>query len=465
MFVGRTQELSVLEEHYGNDTDQRMVVVYGRRRIGKTALLSQFSQDKPTLWFTAREQNDRANLQSLAQTAFDFFGETELSATFTDWLELFRYIARKAAGRGNMLFVFDEFPYAAQAAPSLASSLQIALDHEFAGTGIFTVLCGSNEGFMENEVLGGKSPLYGRRSAQLKLKPFDLFEATELMPADAGWEERIGYYAALGGTPYYLSQLQEGIGFTENLERLCFNRTGTLYAEPEMLLREELREPAMYQSVLEAIAHGETKAAGIADRTGVTASHLSPYLKTLEALGIAERKLPVGDTSAKSRKGLYEITDPFFAYWYRFVAPTVSLIEMGNGTAAARLGTQSEAFTTYVGQQFEAMCMQWLWRQVNAGKLDLLPTQFGKWWGTDPDRREQTDIDIVMNDEFNNRMLFGECKWRNSFDVAQAAANLRHRSALLRPEGNTLMYLFSKYPVQAPEGFVAVDAETMLQEA
>ncbi|WP_163227446.1 ATP-binding protein [Bifidobacterium choloepi] len=462
-FVGRERELAMLDERYGRD-DQQTIVVYGRRRVGKTSLIRRFSQDKPTLWFTASERSDENNRRELALATARFFGEPDPIGAPPAWLDLLRYIAEKGRSFGKFIFVFDEFPYAAQAEPSLPSAMQIVLDHDFAEAGVFTILCGSNQGFMESEVLGSSSPLFGRRTAQIKLKPLPMAEAIELMPSNAAWQERFEYYAALGGTPYYLRQLAEGESFAGNMTALCFDELGPLFDEPAMLLREELREPNVYRSVLEAIAHGETKAKGIAERAGIAATSLQFYLKTLEELGLARRDLPFGDRSAKSKKSQYYITEPFFAYWFRFVAPSIGAIERGDGDAAAQLGTEGEVFDTYVGQQFEGICQQWMLTERRAGRLDILPSQVGKWWGNDPALREQADIDLIIEDDINGKMIFGECKWRNSLNATEAADLLRHRAELIDGPTDRQFYLFTKCEVPSIDGVTVVQAETMFGE-
>ncbi|MBT1167266.1 ATP-binding protein [Bifidobacterium simiarum] len=466
-FIGRERELAALRRLADRDEFQ-MAVVYGRRRIGKTALIARFCEDRRTLWFTAREQNATVNLREFSQRIYAFFEEPPLPGGFPDWMSAFDHIADMADRQRDrpFTFVFDEFPYAAEAEPGLPSILQIAIDHRLSRTPVTMILCGSNEGFMEGRVLGYKSPLYGRRNAQIRLGPFDIIDASRLMPADAGWLDRVRYYAALGGTPYYLRQIDGSESFETNMEQLCYDMSGILYEEPMMLLREELHEPATYNSILEAIASGRTRAKEIAERVGMTSTSVSPYLSTLESLGLAERTVPFGEDPRHSRRGLWGIKDPFFAYWYRFVSPRTGLIDMGAGHAPAVRGTTSEVFDTYVGQRFETMCLQWLFRQCREGKIDLLPDAYGKWWGNDPSRREQTDIDIVMADTTNRRILLGECKWRERLNETEAIDRLRERSPLIREKGERTYWLFTKRPAStATRARAAADPALHLADA
>lgn len=461
-FVGREDELRVLSDLADAD-GFRMVVVYGRRRVGKTALISRFCEGRRTLSFTAREQSTAENLRDFSKEVYRFFGIPETAGIMSDWSSALDFVANqaKADPEHPFVFVFDEFPYAAATEKSLPSVLQIAIDHAFKDTNVTMILCGSNEGFMESEVLGSKSPLYGRRNAQIRLKPFDIFDATKLMPSSVTWEDKVNYYAVLGGTPYYLEQLRADLEFQENIERLCFSTSGLLYEEPSMLMRQELREPALYNSLLNAIGAGRTTPKKIADASGIELGTVGAYLKTLESLGLIERALPFGENPARSRKGLWRCKDPFFAYWYRFVSPASTMIERGLAHDAAVAATSGATFATHVGQQFEDICLQWLIRQCRDGLLDFHPTALGSWWGTDPATREQTDIDIVMADSYDGKLLLGESKWRNTVNETEAIDALKSRSALISGDYERSYYLFTKKPAN-PTTRKKTDADSAL---
>lgn len=274
-----------------------MAVVYGRRRVGKTTLIDAFAADKPTLFFTAQQRSSLQNLVQFSRAVYAFFGMPTDVGAFPDWASAFSFVADAAQERAGSPFVlvFDEFPYAAETEPSLPSALQIAIDHEFRDANMSLILCGSNEGFMESEVLGRKSPLYGRRTMQLRVKPFDCFDAALMLPGLSA-EQHIAYYATFGGTPYYLAQIDSGGTYEENVSNLMFDTSGILYEEPLMLLRQELREPALYNSILDAVGSGETVSKRMAERAGVNPNSMSKYLKTLIDLGILEKEVPFGET-------------------------------------------------------------------------------------------------------------------------------------------------------------------------
>ena len=423
----------------------QMAVVYGRRRVGKTTLIDAFAADKPTLFFTAQQRSSLQNLVQFSRAVYAFFGMPADVGAFPDWASAFSFVADAAQERAGSPFVlvFDEFPYAAETEPSLPSALQIAIDHEFRDVNMSLILCGSNEGFMESEVLGRKSPLYGRRTMQLKVKPFDCFDAALMLPGLSA-EQHIAYYATFGGTPYYLAQIDSGGTYEENVSNLMFDTSGILYEEPLMLLRQELREPALYNSILDAVGSGETVSKRIAERAGVNPNSMSKYLKTLIDLGILEKEVPFGENPATSRKAAYRLADPFFAYWYAFVSKNVGAIEAGAGAAAACRTAFGQALSTYVGKQFEAVCLQWVIRENARGRLPFLASSFGHWWGTDPRKKAETDIDVAAADKESKSILLGECKWRNDFNEAAAIQALEYRAPLIKGYENRNYILFTK---------------------
>lgn len=445
MFVGREQELKALEDLYVRaETGFQMVVVYGRRRVGKTALLQRFSEGKPTLFFTAQQQVDVDNLRDFTRAVAEHFGLPESTPPFGNWNDALAYVAERARGE-HLLFVFDKFPYAAGSDTGLPSVLQVDIDHLFLGTDCLMVLCGSNQGFMESEVLGERSPLYGRRTAQLRLEPFDYLDAARMMPPCSP-QERISYYAAFGGTPYYLGTIDLSSTFEENVARLYFSRTGLMYDEPGMLMRQELRDPSTYTSVLRAIARGASRASRIADQTNVRQSSLTAYLRTLCELGIVERLVPHGE-SERSKRSIYRIADPAFSFWFRFVAPATTAVEAGMGEQVCVRLMSDQRRRDYEGHLFERVCQQWVVRQARAGALPLMVTKVDSWWGTDPAMREQADVDVVASDELGGRdVLVGECKWRERFEEAEAVDTLRRRAPLVGNYPSRWYYMFSKHP-------------------
>lgn len=457
MFVGRQDELTKLENAYASNTFQ-MAVVYGRRRVGKTTLLSEFAKDKNALFFTALEQADADNLADFSNALSTHFG-LPAGTRFDSWKAALDYVCDRAAHE-RVMVVFDEFPYAARRSPSLPSVLQVAIDRRLKETDAFVILCGSNQGFMESDVLGHNSPLYGRRTIQMRLMPFDYRDAAQMVhwmdPDDA-----FRTYACVGGVPYYLAQISEHVTLQENIRSLYFDPAGFLYAEPELLLRQELSEPAVYNSILRAVAGGATRAKEIANRAHVERSSLGGYLATLVALGIVDRVVPFGDNPSRSKRAIYQIREAMFDFWYRFVMPRVTSIESNLGEIAIRSITE-EAKSIYLGHRFERVCSQWLATQARKGCLPAEVSEVSCWWGTDPTIRERVDIDVIGCDPVAKRLVVGECKYRNSFDESGAIATLDHRASLLTGYDIAERILFSKLPL-AEATMAKVNADDRLR--
>lgn len=446
MFVGRERELEAMERLYEREGFQ-MLVIYGRRRIGKTALIEEFCKGRRTLAFMAQTRSDYENLAEFSRLIWEFFGLPSTAGSFPGWIDAFSYIA-EYVGDERIVLVIDEFPYAVEANPSLPSKLQIAIDHAFLGTNIFLILCGSNQGFMENEVLGYKSPLYGRRTGQLQLKAFDCFDTARMLDG-IPMEEVVKYYACVGGTPYYLAQIDQDASFEENIANLYFDKTGFLYEEPVMLLRQELREPAMYSSLLSAIANGANKPTEIANRVGANRGTVGKYLNTLIGLHLIRRVVPFGENPETTRRAVYTLDDACYAFWYRFVMRYAADIEADNGRSLARRAAESDGLTSYIARRFETISLEWLRRQMDKDALPINAVTVGTWWGNDPVKREQTDIDVLAADTFEKLVLIGECKWRNELDETEAIERLVDKARLLKGYDVTNFYLFTKHEAAA----------------
>ncbi|MCL1794828.1 MAG: ATP-binding protein [Oscillospiraceae bacterium] len=464
MFVGREKELAALNNLYDEDIFQ-MVVMYGRRRIGKTTLISEFISDKPAIFFTAQEVNDALNLSRFSQKIYNFFDVPESAGAFPDWNDAFEFLAKKAKGR-RFVLAFDEFPYAAAANRSLKSVLQTATDHYFKNTGLFLILCGSHMGFMENEVLGYKSPLFGRRTAQIKLEGFDYYDAGKMLGAfDA--EDKLKFYACIGGTPHYLAQIKANESFEDNIKRLYFDISGYLYNEPVMLLHQELREPAMYNSIITAIAGGASKQSEIAAKIKEDSTKVNKYLHTLVNLQIIDKIYPFGENPQNSRKGIYRIADNCYDFWYSFVFSNRPEIESGNGDFVADAEIFGEKLSSYIGKPpFETICLQYLQRANRNKILPFIATSFGSWWRNDPKEKAQADFDVIAANRSKKQIVLGECKWKNEINFAIEAQKLLKKDYLLAEYKERYWYIFSKKPPKEKQkfpGITAVAAEMLFE--
>ena len=442
MFVGREQELSILNNLYQDPLFQ-MVVVYGRRRVGKTTLLSTFATDKPNIFFTAQEVNDYQNLREFSTKIYTFFDLPKSTGAFSSWDDALDFLAEKSRSQ-RIILIFDEFPYAVSANPALKSIFQKAIDHGFKDSQLFLILCGSHLGFMENEVLGYKSPLFGRRTAQMKLEALDYYDAGKMLSGFSD-EDKIKFYACIGGIPHYLNQVKSNESFEKNIKRLFFSTSGYLYNEPMMLLRQELREPAIYNSIIMAIAGGETRLNDISTKIREENSKVNKYLQTLISLQIAQKLYPYGENPQTSRRGIYRLVDNCYDFWYRFVFPFQAEIEGGNGEIVAEQTVFNENLALYIGSPpFEKICLQYLMRKNRNKNLPFLATSLGTWWGTDSQEKKQTDVDVIAANRLAHQMLLGECKWKSNINLAFEVGKLNKKSQLFKEYQEFYYYLFVK---------------------
>ena len=443
MFVSRTDELTALEELYSKNSFQ-MVVVYGRRRVGKTTLISEFVKGKPVVFFAATEANTHLNLQLFSDKVYRHFGFPLSTGAFANWQDAFSFIAEKAEEQ-RFILVIDEFPYLASSDKSIQSILQNTIDHHMKETNLFLILCGSQISFMEKQVLGGKSPLFGRRTAQFRIEGFDYFDAAKMLPYISN-EDKIKYYACVGGTPHYLNQIDTALSFEENLINLYFKPQAYLYNEPTMLLQQELREPALYNSVISAVATGSSRLNEISTRIAEETSKSGKYIKTLLDLQILRKDIPFGENPVSSRKTVYTIADHCFRFWYRYVFLHHDGIETGVGHTIAETVVFPE-LSAFIGKPaFEDVCRQYIIRKNKENALPFLLTRFGTWWGGDSIEKHVADIDVVADNKPAKKILLCECKWRNESTGADEIHKLLQKSRLLPGYDEYHFMFFSRSP-------------------
>lgn len=437
IFIGRETELADMNELYRQPRFQ-MFVLYGRRRVGKTTLLNEFCKDKESIFYSAEQSNAKLNLDKFSTLVFQYYHETNLEP-FSSWTNALSYIDEHQHEK-RLVLVIDEFPYLVRKNRALLSELQHIIDHKLKKGNLFLILCGSYMGFMEKEVLSSKSPLFGRRTGQLHMKPFSYQNAIKFLDHFSD-EEKLQLYGAFGGTPLYLQQVNSGESFEENLKRAFLKNTSYLYEEPLLLLRQEVQEPGVYSAIIEAIASGYTKANEISTKIGEDAAKCLKYMKTLCELGIVYRETPFGEKET-SRKTIYGISDFMFRFWYRYVFTNRTLIETG-ARDAVWLKRILPDYNHYMGLVFEKVCMDYLTEQNAKGELPVLFTSVGRWWGTDPATRAQVEIDLIANS--GKEYLIGECKWRNEkLDLPVLQALKEKADIFHKNRGLTWFILFSK---------------------
>lgn len=452
MFIGREKELSELNRLYGENRFQ-LFILYGRRRVGKTTLLKEFCKDKEAIFYSAEQSNEKTNLEKFSNQVFEHYGEKTLEP-FKTWENALHYIQERQQER-PLVVVLDEFPYLANINPALLSVLQHLIDHKLQYGKIFLVLCGSYMGFMEKEVLGSKSPLFGRRTAQLHMKPFDYATAVKFLEGFSA-EEKLLLYGIFGGTAMYLQQIKPEKTVKENVEDIFLKPTGYLYEEPLLLLRQEVQEPGIYQAIIEAIAGGASKANEISCKTGEGTAKCLKYIATLRELGIIYKEVPLGEKES-SRKTLYGVADFMFLFWYRYVSRNRTLLETDAQEIVWKRRIEPD-LNHYMGHVFETICKDYLLHQNSKGKLPILFTNIGRWWGTNAKKKEQIEIDIVAQD--GEDYLFGECKWRNELLDFSVLENLKEKAAIFgKKQNQTYFVLFSK------SGFTKAIKEEALRDA
>ena len=433
MFIGREQELKKLNRMYRSDKLE-VAVIYGRRRVGKTTLINEFCKDKRTIFFAAQENSADQNLETLSRAES---GESAAFATYRSFTDAFIKIAELAKTQ-RLIWVIDEYPYLAQAERGISSLLQNFLDHQFRETGLFLILCGSSMSFMEKQVLGYQSPLYGRRTAQFKILPFDYVDTGKWFP-EYSYSDRALVYGITGGIPMYLEQFSPELTIRENLLENLFDRNAVLLEEPSNLLKQELREPAVYNAVITAVASGKTKLSEIATTVGVETGLCAKYMTNLIALGIIKRETPV--TEPNSKRPVYLIEDQFFRFWYTFVPGNISAIQSGRMERSYPSMVESR-LSDYMGLTFEKMCRDYILYYDE--EIPFPIGAVGQWWGGNPKTRKQAQIDVVVTSAEGDSAIIGSCKFRETPTGEEELHLMEEYADAMGHFANRYYYFFSK---------------------
>ncbi len=452
-FVGRRAELAALERHWAARR-AALIPVYGRRRVGKTELLLRFAAGKPAVYFMASDKLRTPQIADFLRAAADWLAAPALAEAAPPTWEAALRLVIGAAPAGRVLLILDEFQWLCASSPELPSVLQRLWDLDWERGGrIMLILCGSLIGFMEREVLGARSPLHGRRTADLRLEPFGFGEAAEFHPR---WsrEEQARAYFVCGGIPAYLRRFEQDRSVAQNVALGFFEIDAFFQREPEFLLREELAEVKQTASVLEAVALGRRAQGEIARAIGLTTSALAPHVKNLVALGYLERVVPLMPGRAPRTAVVYRIADPLLRFWFRFVEPHWSTL---------RRHTPQHAFEQLVAPQWDAFCGEGFERLCREA-LPLLYAsegvggryEIGEYW----DRAVQIDVVGLRSDGWVD---LGECKWESRAAPVQAARDLAARAARYPTDGRTVRHrLFvRRAPRSAPPGISVHDLRAL----
>lgn len=434
MLIGRETELQELEKRY-HTAKFEFAVVYGRRRVGKTALLWQFASGKDATYFAAAETTARNNLAGLCQSIFEYTSKQPVQAVLPDWRTALETIFELAKTK-RIVFVIDHYPFLAQSDHSFASTLQLMIDRYQDTSQLFLIVCGSPIPYMESHVLSYKTPLYGRRTLQMKIRPFDFFTSRLLMKGMDSQSQAL-FYGIVGGIPAYLRMIDSQKSVDQNIKELFLSPDSFFYEEPARLLKQELREPAIYNAILSSIARGNNKLNEIAGASGISTSSCSNDLHSLMELELVMKESPYGDQHSK--KVVYSLKDNMLRFWYRHIPANINKIET-SWTESVYKKIEAD-FSTYMEPVFEEICRQYLFRLAQAGRLPVDVDDLGRWWGPDPETKTEQEIDIVGAD--GSVYLFGECKWTQEPIDVQVLRTLEKRSQLI-PSQQKYLYLFAR---------------------
>ena len=410
-FVDREQEMATLQSEYDRD-GSALVVLYGRRRVGKTTLISEFIKSKKALFFLASEESESQNRLAFQEKVADFLNSDLLkNVEVKSWDVLFRAITDTHFD-SKPVIVLDEFQYLGKSNPAFPSVFQRIWEEILKDRQVMVILCGSLISMMQSQTLAYDSPLYGRRTAQIRLKQIPFAYYHQFFP-DKSRKELIEMYAVTGGVPKYIELFSQSNDIYSAIETCVLNRSGYLYDEPHFLLQQEVSEVGSYFSIIKAIAAGNTKLSAIAGVLEVKSTSLTKYLKTLIDLDILEREVPVTeDSPEKSKKGLYKIKDNYLRFWFAFVYPNMSFIESGHGRIVMDK-IRKGLVRNHIAFVYEDVCRERMWEMNAEGAWPFYFSKLGRYW----DSKEE--IDIAAIDPDGKNLILGECKyWQEPVGVS-----------------------------------------------
>ena len=423
MFIGREAELKFLEDRYQEERGQ-LIVLYGRRRVGKTETLREFCKNKSHLFYSCTQSTDRVQLVKFSQLILkEDIPARNYITEFTDWEKALRAILDLPYGDKKKLIVIDEFPYMCKGNNSIPSILQNLWDAELKDANVMIILCGSAMSFIEKELLAEKNPLYGRATGIYKMEAMGFYDAARFFP-DYSPRDKVLTYAVLGGIPHYLNQFDPKKSLGENIKRSILTKGSVLYSEVDFLLHQELRETPIYNAIIEAVALGNTKLSDISQKAIMdSTSKTSVYLRNLIQLGIVQREFSVDvkpKEKANASRGTYCLTDNFFRFWYTFGFANFSQLEDGDveGVYDYVVEPALHKFASYI---FEDICKEFVKEQQKRNELPFRYSKLGRWFGRTTVRDEQShtglrtaesEIDLLAMDREEKNYLVGECKFK-----------------------------------------------------
>ncbi len=427
LFINRTEELEFLESEYSRDSSS-LIVIYGRRRVGKTELVLKFMAGKPSVYYLSQKLDLEHQVEDFLEKTSEQLGIYQ--PKITKWDAALKFIAQQT--NEKPVIIIDEVPYLIEGNKASMSAFQAAWDMYLKDANVMLILLGSSIGMMENEVLGYKSPLYGRRNGQIKVETLKFIHMAQFFPAKDP-EELVRIYGCLGGVPAYLNKFESDLSFMGNVDKNILHRATFLYDEAIFLLKEELREPTKYELILEAISEGKTRVSEISQRTNIPVNNIPKYLRVLIGLGFISKEWPVVLKGTRNIKtgSVYTISDKFMKFWYTYIYPSRSLMEVNRNMISSRI---NDSYNRYLGPVFEDISRQYLIDLNNTDKLPFAFERIGRQWGKvreQQNKKNTYEIDLVALNERSKDILFVECKWKTltSIDVKRVVSDLREKAS------------------------------------
>ncbi|WP_035769780.1 ATP-binding protein [Butyrivibrio sp. NC2002] len=445
MFIGRERELKSLNEVYSK-AGFGMTIIYGRRRVGKSYLITEFIKDKKAIFYTATKVGAERNLELFSKQVLDVLDPEYSDATFPSIESVLDILTKKLSESDEkIILVIDELPYWAEKDEALLSILQKYIDTKWPDKNLMLILCGSALSFMEKKVLSEKSPVFGRRDAQIKLEAFNYRDSALFVP-DYSPEDKAICYGVTGGVAKYLSLFDPKKSLDDNIKRLFFNTNGYLFDETKNLLTQEFADVTLVNNVIEQVASGENALNIIASKVKEKDPTVLYSLEKLIDVGLVEKKKCITEEKNK-KKTQYVLKDHMFKFWYEFIPKAISVIEMGQGDPYYEKAVKPKLHE-FMGSVFEEMCRYYTLEQGIQGAFGSFLTETGTWWGVEQLQdaegkwyQQATDIDVVGISTIDKTAVIGECKFKNEKIDKGIYETLIRRARLISGKYNIAKYL------------------------
>lgn len=407
-FVGRVNELAILDKLWENP-NATLLILYGRRRIGKTRLLIHWLEQHPkrAIYWVAEPSSALHQLRSFSQTIYNFShpdSPAPKDFAYSNWEQAFAEVARLSREERLALFI-DEVTYLIEVDSSIVGILQKVWDHSLKNTQIKLALSGSQRGLMEEEIISHKAPLYGRATAHIELPPLPFGAINRFFP-EYDWRDLVQVYSVFGGVPAYWERLDSTASVIENIRTQLLTSNTLMQDEPRLLLQDFISDTHNYVGILQGIAHGEYTQIDLSRYTGLSQGHISKYLSVLRNTGFVKRDVPVTEASRSSRRGRYFIIDPYLRFFYRFLSTLQTKLALGNPNEA--LNQISENFPAFIeNNTWCELCREWLVGASQSGEFPIPLENVGSAW-----RKGKSDIDVVGLNQAKKRIVLGVCRWQ-----------------------------------------------------